>query len=142
MTAYVGERQVDSVRCGIHGDGVRPGRPVPAELDERAIPLFEDGHDARLRRHIQPSPRRIGREDVGIAPDRDYLAQLKRPEVQDAERRTLFAGDECETVWRVDVDPVRMPDRPIERDASHDLGGRGIDHCELIRGLDRDEDAV
>ena len=26
MTAYVGERQVDSVRCGIHGDGVRPSR--------------------------------------------------------------------------------------------------------------------
>src|SRR5204863_5272568 len=99
------------------------------ELDERAIPLFEDGHDARLRRHIQPSPRRIGREDVGIAPDRDYLAQLKRPEVQDAERRTLFAGDECETVWRVDVDLVRMPDRSMEPDASPDRGGRRIAHC-------------
>ena len=57
MTAYVRERKVDAVRGRIDRDRVRPGRPVPAELHERSVPLLEHRHDSGLGGHIQPAER-------------------------------------------------------------------------------------
>jgi len=61
MTAYVRERQVDAVRGRIDRDRVGPGRPVPAELPERSVPLLEHRHDPGLGSHIQPAERWVGR---------------------------------------------------------------------------------
>ena len=78
-TAYVGEGQVDSVRAGIHGNRVRPRRPVPPELGERFLSFLEHRHDAGLGGYVQPPERRVERQDVRIAPDWKHLAQLKGP---------------------------------------------------------------
>src|SRR5712692_3730259 len=86
MTAHLRERQVDAVRGGIDRDRVRLRRPVPAELGERSPSLLEHGHDPGLGGHVQPPEGWVERQDVGIAPNWEHLTQLKRPEIQDAER--------------------------------------------------------
>src|SRR2546422_11132166 len=102
MTAHVRERQVDAVRGGIDCDRVRLRRPVPAELHEGSVPLLEHRHHPGLGGHIQPAERWVERQDVRIARDWEYLTQLERFEIQDAERCTLLSRDERQTMRSVD----------------------------------------
>src|SRR5437867_2758314 len=142
MTAHVREGQVDAVRGGIDPDRVRLRRPVPAELHEGAVPLPEHRHDPGLGGHVQPPQGWVECEDIGIAPDWQYLTQLERPEIQHAERPALLTRDERQTVRGVDIDAMGVPDRRVERDATNDGGGRRIDDRQVVRGLDSDDHAM